>query len=213
MTTRTPRTITMWHGSRRWVGKPEIRKPAQGRAEHGPGIYTSNDYERALKYAQGGGVVRKVEFSPRLLLEDAAIPLESAVGFVRKHLKGEKRETVIADLIRIQERRINSLSGKTFCGKGDHFIIAEVLRNLLVNNDTCIGKTGVALADYFVSHGIDAAISHIQRDEYWAVIFNPACILSTTPVRQSEIHFSEYMLPSPIEPEPRSKEADAGLSL
>ena len=52
-------TIQMYHGGNRWSGTPEIR-PTKGRYEGGPGIYFTNNYETAKKYAKGSNVVQLV---------------------------------------------------------------------------------------------------------------------------------------------------------
>src|ERR1039458_2323947 len=55
-------TFQMYHGGKRWSRIPsELYSHKQGRYECGVGIYLTNDYNTARKYAKGSRVVHLVE--------------------------------------------------------------------------------------------------------------------------------------------------------
>ncbi len=160
-------TLQMWHGSRRWDGSPEIRTPRSGRYEGGPGIYFTNNYETAYKYAKGGGATMLAEIDRNLrLADDVIIPLDVALDFVKTTPRMRHKKEIVADLQNNVARR-NSQG-----------IIASVLINLTVNYESGSGEAGLALARFLRDQGVDASLDHRGGGEDWLVVINPKIIRS-----------------------------------
>lgn len=156
--------ITMWHGGRRWAGAPEVRSPKQGRYECGPGIYLTNRYERARKYAKGGGVVQKVTLADGARwLEDTNLPVATLLDYVASARGMAHKASVREDLLRAERR------------EGDRLPVSYLV-NLCVNHEAVAGKAGAALADWLAEQGIDASRHSVNAEEDWIVVFNPKII-------------------------------------
>lgn len=190
-----PNRIVMWHGSRAWTGTPEVRGHKAGRAERGAGIYATTHLETAQKYAKGGGAVRKLVFTPSLLLERAALSLNDTISFVQEIVPRGMREDFIERLTDAASR--HNLEGRKLVGSdGPHFM-ADSLVALFVNSDISHGKKGVALTEFLVSQGIDGSFMRESGNEYWAVIFNPLCIESHDIARGVSLADKDAELDSP----------------
>lgn len=187
----------MYHGSRGWIGAPEIRASKALRAERGPGINATTHYERAKQYAKGGGSVRRITFSPRLLLENACLSLNDAISFAEATAPLSKQEDIIQRMTKRSSRV--PAQGKVLLGTDTQHIPAEVLLTLFVNLDLSSGARGIALAKYLSSQGIDASFSVESGNEYWGIIFNPECIVSYGIYQVDKSTRIEYELPSPYE--------------
>jgi hypothetical protein len=185
----------MWHGGRRWYGPAEVRRSKKGRAELGPGIYCTTDYQTARKHSLGGGEVRRLIIEPSRLLEQTAISLADLRDFVTAVVPRTKR-TDILDRLASAAKRCN-LDGRFHDGDGP-WAPAENLVNLFVNGDLAHGARGLELARFLVQHQIDASFQRAYGAETWGVIFNPACIKSNSVVPSSEVSLDCYKLPCPI---------------
>lgn len=170
---RNPAPLIFYHGAQRWEGPPQIVAHRKGHAEHGPGIYLTTSWTTASKYAKGGGSVYRVEVSPLVRwLEDADLPLQETVDWVKALPRLRGKSDIMASLQRIASR----------VGK----LPAEVLVNNFVNADAASGEHGPALADYLVRHGVDA--SHVRHGaEDWVVIFNPQTVLSVDRIASKDM--------------------------
>lgn len=187
--------FAMWHGGRKWDNGPEVMPNKKGQAERGPGIYCTNSYMTAFKYAKGGGQVRKLMIEPRALLEDIAIPLADAIGFVKSNLIRRTHEDIID--------RLEDCSAKmrmdiyTLKGEGPHVPLL-VLNNLCVNSDQAHGSRGLALNQFLVSHGADASFDYAAGREVWGVIFNPECIKAHQVIPSAAVDWAADVLPDPM---------------
>ncbi|AXH60256.1 hypothetical protein [Pseudomonas amygdali] len=188
--------IKMWHGGRKWDGAPEIRPSKRGSAELGPGIYVSNFLERAVEYAKGGGCIREIVFSPRLILEQTALSLSDACDFVTSVIVKSKQGGVIEKMIECAGR--HSLEGRLLLGTDKQHLHAESLVNLCVNGDLALGAKGQALAEFLVAQGVDCAFTHRSGNEFWGTIYNPKCIDSYEKRLASTVDLSQKELPSPL---------------
>lgn len=156
--------IELWHGGRRWDGGPEVRPSRRGRYECGPGIYLTNRYDRARKYAAGGGVTLKVTLVDNVRwLEDANLPREVVEEFVRGAKGLLRKKDILEDLRKSVSRMRDTVP-------------ASYLVNLCVNHDAAPGKAGVRLAEWLVEQGIDASLHSVNGREDWVVVFNPKVI-------------------------------------
>lgn len=175
-----------YHGGRRWEGGGgEIRPCRPGRYECGPGIYLTNAYATAQKYAKGGGVVQMVAIPADInWLEDALISLAEAEAFVSGRARMKNRDRVIEDLRRVADRR----------PAADGMLPAEVLRNLSVNHDSLGADHGPALAAWFADRGIQASLNRQNGQEDWLVIFEPRIMVASV-LQPGDVDHSNPDLP------------------
>ena len=176
--------IVLYHGAQRWEGPPRVVPHKKGHAEAGAGIYMTTSYETARKYAKGGGSVIRFELDRDIRwLEDARLDYHVVQSFIASHLPRRHRQTVGSGILGVYSR---SSDGKT--------IPADALLNLMVNYEAIAGTPGVALAAFYVDHGIDA--SHDSRgSEDWVILFNPAKIRSWRVTKAADVSVSDYDLP------------------
>lgn len=192
---KPPLSIVMWHGGRRWDGPPAIVPSKKGQAERGPGIYCTNSYRTAYKYAKGGGQVRKLVIEPKGLLEHIAIPLPDALHFVKAHLIRRTHDDIVERLHACSERLISSLY--TTAGEGPH-VPLSVLNNLCVNSDQAHGSRGAALNRFLVEWGADASFDYAAGNEVWGVVFNPECIVRQQAVPAAQVTAEQFDLPDAV---------------
>ena len=180
-------TFKMYHGGKRWSRIPtEFIGSAKGRYEAGPGIYFTNDYNTARRYAKGSRVVHLVEIDRNFKdICDVHIPLTDVISFV-KNCNGMRRKTEIIDSIKRNAERMEK-----------DWIYADILNNLVVNYEAGAGNAGIQVANYFVSKGGDAKVEPQSGEEFWIVIFNPKIIKSVTVIDPKTVTSDfEYMLPT-----------------
>ena len=182
-------TFQMYHGGKRWSRIPtEILGSKQGRYEAGVGIYFTNDYNTARKYAKGSRVVHIVDIDKNFKeLGDIHLPLNDVVDFVKKCSGMKHKSDIIESLKRNAERMQKD------------WIYADILNNLIVNYEAGSGNVGIQVANYFVSKGADAHIEPQSGKEFWLVVFNPNILkkLSVVDPRMVNSDFA-YMLPHPL---------------
>lgn len=176
--------IQMWHGGRRWTGGPELQAPKAGRYECGPGIYLTNRYQRAQKYAKGGGVTTLVTLRDGLRwLEKTELPLDTLKDYVRSASGFRKREAVLADIER------------SAASEQRDILPASYLVNLCVNHEVLSGGQGVRLAQWLGEQGIDASLYAVNGEEQWVIVFNPSAIAQYRAMPASQVSLEQYELP------------------
>lgn len=176
--------IEMWHGGRRWTGGPELQAPKAGRYECGPGIYLTNRYLCAQKYAKGGGVTTLVTLRDGLRwLENAELPLQTLKDYVRGAPGFRKREAVLDDLDRSAARVQRDI------------LPVSYLVNLCVYYKVLSGGQGVRLAQWLSEQGIDASLYAVNGDEQWVIVFNPSAIAQYRAMPASQVSLEQYELP------------------
>lgn len=177
-------TFQMYHGGNKWITPPEIRPSKNGRYEGGVGIYLTNDYDRARKYAKGSNVVQIVDVDKNFKdLKDTKVPLEKIIEFLNSVHGLKKRKEIINDLQRVASRTGNDIRLTT-------------LNNLIVNWQSGSGDVGIQLKDFFVQNGADANLQDQSGDEYWLVVFNPKIIKKYSVVDSKRV--TDYILPKGI---------------
>ena len=155
-------TFKLYHGSHRWQGPPRIVPLRPGHAEHGPGIYFTTSRETAQKYAKGGGKVGLFTIQePRAWAHEVPLELDDVLPLISKVRGPGKRKSIQKSLERARHR-----------------IYGETLINLFVNDRVSHGDTGVILADYLVSRGVDAVRMIRNINEMWVIVINPAIVTS-----------------------------------
>lgn len=178
----TSGTFQMYHGGNRWTTAPEIRPSKGGRYEGGVGIYFTNNYETARKYAKGGKVVQLVDIRSNFRkLRDVRVDINELSDFVTNLSGLRRKREIVSDLNRFGQR-----TNRTECS-------LEILNNLIVNHEAGAGSVGTEIAAYFTSKGADASVQDQSGDEQWLVVFNPKIIVKYSPVDpKSDI---DWMLP------------------
>lgn len=169
--------LELWHGGKRWDGKPEIRPVKAGRYECGPGLYLTTQYERARKHARGGGkVVTLVTLADNIRwLEQARLPLAALMDWIDGARGLRNRAAVrrdMADAVR---------------GSDPESVWVSFLVNLCVYHNAVPGNLGQELAEWLAGQGIDASLHCPGGDEDWVVVFNPAIIVKHRVVPGAEI--------------------------
>lgn len=146
--------------------------------EYGPGLYLTNNFETASKYAKGGGKVYRVEFRPGVDIADVTLSMDVVRGFL-KTIRVANRKALMADLERYPDT-----------------IPAYMFLNLLVNNEVMTASNSKAFREFFVHQGIDYACHKgfgMNSREIICVIFNPKIIASVTPTKR--VSADDYLLP------------------
>lgn len=179
--------IVAWHGSHRWEGRPEIRDCKKGNYEHGPGIYNTTRLSTASRYAKGGGRILRVEmFADIGWLEDARLPIDQVIGFVRNSSRIRKKKVLEADILQCLGRR----EGMIDTG----LMPANFLVNLAVNNECLSGAGGPELAEFLAGNGIHASL-HSKSSEDWIVVFDPEAITNVEVLSAKDIDWANDAVP------------------
>lgn len=179
-------TFKMYHGGSRWSYLPTDIQPGKtNRYEAGVGIYFTNSYNTARKYAKGGKVVHLVEIDKQFKdIEVVTAPVSKIVEFVKNVPQLSSKNDIIRD--------INAYA--TRVGKTE--ISLSILNNLVVNYQAARGKSGVYIAKFFTECGADAHVQKQSGDEVWLVVFNPKILKSVKIVNPKEINSdSQFILP------------------
>lgn len=179
-------TFKMYHGGKRWTRIPsEFIGSVKGRYEAGPGIYFTNDYNTARKYAKGSRVVHVVEIDKNFKeLKNINVPLSDVVNFV-KNCGGMRRKNEIVESLNRNAERMKRES-----------VSLDILNNLVVNYEAGAGNVGIQIANYFVSKGADAHLEPQSGQEFWLVVFNPRILKKVDVVDPKSVTSDfEFMLP------------------
>ena len=179
-------TFKMYHGGSRWSYLPDDIWPGKNnRYEAGVGIYFTNSYNTARKYAKGNKVVHLVEIDKQFKdIDDVRVSVDKITNFVKNVPQLSSKKNIIDDII----------SYSTRVGKTE--IPLSVLNNLVVNYQAARGKSGVFIAKFFTENGADAHVQKQSGDEVWLVVFNPKILKSVKVVNPKEINSdSQFMLP------------------
>ena len=174
-------TFEMYHGGNKWYGDPEIR-PSKGRYEGGPGIYFTNNYETAKKYAKGSNVVQLVQIDSNFRdLKSVKVQINDIFSFLDQLQGLKKRKEIKQDIQKFSDR-INKEE-----------IPLTVLNNLIVNWEAGSGEVGKEIANFFVKSGADAIVDEQSGAEQWLIVFNPKIIKNYEVVKNVSV--DRYMLP------------------
>jgi hypothetical protein len=143
------------------------------RMEHGAGLYLTTSEATARYYARGGGQVLRFELDPEIVaLGDTRIDARILADFVRDAPRLRHRKEILADLSRASDRSWEARSSRA--------IMAATLVNLLHHYKVLTGSMGPAVAQFYVSQGIDSdwirPTSSNDPAERWLVLFNLAKI-------------------------------------
>jgi hypothetical protein len=155
--------ITMWHGGRELeYSYREMLGNKSKQMEYGPGLYLTNYYSTAYKYAKGGGKTFLVTFRSGTSIDTVNISLETAFEFIKRHRLAKKSD-LVAYIKRKYEGTIN----------------LEQLMNLMINFESMTPGTSSDVRQFIVDQGADYLVSHGYggfSDQTIVVIFNPKII-------------------------------------
>jgi hypothetical protein len=179
-------TFQMYRGGQRWTRIPtEIIGSKKGRYEAGIGIYTTNSYNTARRYAGGSRVVQLVTVDNNFKdLNKVDISVTELIDFVKKTSRMRNKNCIIDDIMNYSNRVKKSI------------IPLETLNNLIVNYEAGAGSVGVDVSNFFVSKGVDANIVQQYGQEFWLVVFNPKIIRAVSVVDPKKVDSDfEFVLP------------------
>lgn len=131
--------MVFWHGGNLDQFDDTIAQK-NGRYEYGPGLYLTEEYRVAQKYAKGGRKMYLVSVSKGVDINDAKLAIEDAVGFVNRYVMVANRKRIINDLVAREE---------------DGYVPAYVLMNLIINDKAIRPSNTPVLRSFLVDHGID----------------------------------------------------------
>ena len=182
--------LTLWHGGRNLdTNYKEIQASANGRWEHGPGLYLTNQFDTAVKYAKGGGKVFKVEldFDPSKSIGRTQVELADAIVFVKSHAKKSTSKDVISSLESNSER--SKTPGK---------VGIEILVNLLLNDNALTSAKTKNLAEFLVDSGIQYGVTRYGgRDEVVVIVYDRNIIKKVSPVNPKDIDTADWEIEVP----------------
>ena len=174
--------VQFYHGGSKWLEKPSIMPTKNNRYEYGPGIYLTTSYNRAKSYAKGSNIVQiiSVDF-PKIVLPKS---VKLDISEVLKLLSS----------IRVKNRKRLTDDLKMSFDRGD--TTADILINLLVNNEALGGDSGPIVAAWLADHGVTADINRMHSEE-WLVVFDPSIILKATKVDPKKVT-SDFVFDLPL---------------
>jgi hypothetical protein len=150
----------------------------KGRWEYGPGLYLTNSFELAKKYAGGPRKVFLCKISLGNEISKVYIPVADVQYFLKLY-GGTKRKQYLQDM----ERHI----------KNDAYP-ATILVNLAINYDMR-ASSAKALKEFLVEHGVDYAINRWSGETSVITLYNDSKLLSHKSI--SNVELDQYMLSVP----------------
>lgn len=183
--------ITMWHGGRNLESSyKENLSSKAGRCEHGVGLYTTNHYLTAKKYAKGGGKTYQlqIDLNPEQSLEIVSIPIEEALDFISKHIK-KKSIPQVSSLINENMKRLKNME----------YIKAAHLQNIILNTDSIAFSKTNELCTFFVKHGVQYGLVkyYSGHDENVLVIYDKTIIKKVQSINSHNVSLDSYILDIP----------------
>lgn len=167
-----------YHGGRAWDGPAEVRPPRKGRAEHGPGLYFTTDYDQARSYAKGGGQVRvaELELGPKFIRPGEwvwSMSVSEAEAFVVSSFPRQSHPKIMDDIRRSASRRASDR------------IDPIMLSNLALNHDLLDPRLGVELQKMLVEHGRPYEATSRSGNNRWEeiiVAYDAALVVRSAPL-------------------------------
>lgn len=156
----------LFHGGNKWTNIPtEFNLSTKGRYECGVGLYLTNNYNTARRYAKGSRVVQKVGIDSNYRdISTVKVELAELIDFIKNVPMMRKKKEIIELLEDYSIRTRTTL------------IPLIILNNLIVNYEAGSGNVGKRILNFFVEHGADAMKYHHSGDEWWFIVFNPNII-------------------------------------
>lgn len=178
-----PAAFVLWHGAQRWDGVPGLRAPRVGHAEHGAGLYCTTEYATARKYAAGAGSTRLMTIDGSVrLLEGLRVHPDVLLQAVKSIPRLRAKQAILDDIAWCAERSKTDTIG------------LNTIINLAAHHKALSGAPAVAISEFVASQGADASL-YERHGEDWLVVFNPAIVLSSKPVRANDVDITAFSLP------------------
>lgn len=178
--------IKLWHGGRNLESSYKDNIPCKGLWEYGPGLYLTTSYERARKYAKGGGSTYAVEVYQGNDIDKIDLPIEKVQDFISENVIGSKKKEMLED-IHSNMKRLNNTKG----------VQAQTFLNLIINNEAVKKTKTHILNEFLVANSIDYGIvtNYGGSDETVLVVFNRAKIKSVKKTNASDVSLDDYSMP------------------
>ena len=175
--------LTLWHGGRNLETSYRENIAPKGRWDHGPGLYVTTSYMRAVQYAKGGGKTYKVTLEEGNMINDVEIPIDNVVNFVSKSITANKRKIVLG-YIYDNMKRLN----KTDTFNADTFL------NIVLNEEAISKSKAPILSDFLVENGVDYSRSNNYggAQEDILVVFNKKKIKKVEWVPAKKVSLDDY---------------------
>ncbi len=178
-------TLTLWHGGRNLESSYHEFAPHKGgRWEHGPGLYLTNHYDIAARYAKGGNKLYKVTIVKGQDSDDVTIPFEDVSDFAKRMIKGKARKEFLEMCQTNMQRR--GLSG----------VPAKVVSTLALNLEAIQNSNTGELRRFLVDHGADYTfVQNYHGGASVYVIHNPKVIKRVEIIKGSDVN-GDFELPA-----------------
>ena len=177
----TENLITMWHGGRNLQSSyREVYGNKSKQMEYGPGLYLTNFYSTAAKYAKGGGKTYLVKFQAGTEIRKITLDISNVMQFLKSHRFSNKTKLI---------EHINK--------KYNDVIPAQYFLNLLINYECITPSTSAIVRQFLIDNKIDYHISKGYggfNNQIIVVIFNPAIIKSVIDIPASKVTDEMYNL-------------------
>lgn len=178
-------TLTLWHGGRNLESSYHEFAPHKGgRWEHGPGLYLTNHYDIAARYAKGGNKLYKVTIRQGRDSDDVQIPFDDVSDFAKRLIKGKARKEFLEMCQTNMQRR--GLSG----------VPAKVVSTLALNLEAIQNSNTGELRRFLVDHGADYTfVQNYHGGASVYVIHNPRVIKRVEIIKGSDVK-DDFELPA-----------------
>lgn len=172
-------TVTLFHGGRNLEHSfRDTISHSKGNWEYGPGLYLTDHYNVAARYAKGSSKLYRVTVEKGTDIRDVSISMDKANEFVKSNVKGSKRKECIDSFNRF--------------AKGDQ-VPASIFLNTMINHDAIVNTKSGALKDFLVSQGVDYAEEHSGSFGHMLIVMNNSKIKKVEVVNRSTL--KEFELP------------------
>lgn len=187
-------TLTLWHGGRNLESSYHEFAPHKGgRWEHGPGLYLTNHYDIAARYAKGGNKLYKVTIVKGQDSDDVTIPFDDVSDFAKRLVKGKARKEFLEMCQTNMQRR--GLSG----------VPAKVVSTLALNLEAIQNSNTGELRRFLVDHGADYTfVQNYHGGASVYVIHNPKVIKRVEIIKGSDVK-DDFELPAQFNEDGRER--------
>lgn len=176
--------VKMWHGGRNLEYSYKEITNAKGLWEYGPGLYLTTSYDRAYKYAKGGGSTYQILVEEGNDISKVNIDINKVFDFINNYIKNNKKKELLSDIKNHMDRmnKTNELS-------------AEVFVNLIINLEA-INKTKTSnLCQFLVNNNVDYSVvkNYAGSDETVLVIHNRNKIKKVDKILAKDVNTDFYL--------------------
>jgi len=177
-----PNTMSFWHGGDLGYSYSDTMSFKKGRFEYGPGLYLTTHYGTAKKYAKGSRKLYMITVEKGKELSAVNIDFEIVKQFINSWVITKKKKEITQRLER------HNKGGK---------VSAEILNNIIINEEAIKPNNMDELRKLFLSQGIDYYIVNnaFGWGEKMLVLFNMKKIVDKIVVGSKD-KIEEFDLPT-----------------